>query len=264
MRHRLRREAQDGRMDVDAVRDQLGRRARGGERRADHARLAVMQAAHGVEKMREVRRAPLQRRDRLGVVGRGVADGERDRAPEVLDQAAHSFDLRRDRDDPSHPRRVREQRADFVDVGPADRRRVLRAGAFAVDVRPFEMDGADLRPLGLTLGRTRAIDCDGRLQVAARGGERRRRERRRPVPRVEAEDAFVRALVGIHEIGAVAAVHVQVDESRHDDSRDALRLRRGTAPLARPPATPSRIVTSTSGSIAPSRNARPWSLTIGS
>src|SRR4051812_47886007 len=46
--------------------------------------------------------------------------------------------------------------------------------------------------------------------------------------RVETENALVRALVGIHEIGAGAAVDVQVDESRCDDPLDALCLGRRT------------------------------------
>ena len=99
-----------------------------------------------------------------------------------------------------------------------------RAGAVEADVRPLEMDRADLRRArALPVARDRA---DGRAQVLARARQRRRRQHRRAVARVELRhrrDGLVRA---VHEVGAGAAVHVHVDEAGQDHAGDRLGVRR--------------------------------------
>ena len=206
-------------MNVDAVRDQLRRRV-GDERRAGDARLAVVHPGHRIEQMREVPRAPLQRRRGLGIVGRRVADREEHAVAEVLDQCACAVELRCHRHHPVHPRCEREQRRQLVDVGGTDRRRILCTGAAPIDERPFEMNTDDLGA-GAPL---RTGDRLHRLlNVGHRSRERRRAKRGRPVFRMEAKNSRVRLLARVHEVGPVAAVHVNVDEAGRDEATRALR-----------------------------------------
>ena len=87
----------------------------------------------------------VQRGDAIGVIGGGVADREEDAVAEVLDERARAFDLRRHRHHPPQVRPLGQQRRELVNVRGTDRRDVLRTGARDADVRPLEMDAADLR-----------------------------------------------------------------------------------------------------------------------
>jgi hypothetical protein len=100
---------------------------------------------------------------------------------------------------------------------------VLRSRPIGIDERPFEMNRHDLRAVGRGCARDR---LDRVLQIAARGRERRRRERGRSVARVKGEDARRRLVVRVHEIGAVAPVHVDVDEAGRQQTLHALRVGR--------------------------------------
>ena len=124
----------------------------------------------------------------------------------------------RDGDDPAQPRGLRDQRRHFVDVRRPNRGAVLRASALAIDVRPFEMNADDLRAVG-PIRRDAGDRLDRGVQIAARCRERRRRERGRSARRVKGEDALRGFVVRVHEVGAVAAVHVHVDEPGHEDAR---------------------------------------------
>src|SRR5437764_815856 len=130
-------------MDMDAVGDDLRRGRRRNKRGADDARLTMMHPGHRVEEVREVARAPFQRRNGVAVIRRSVADREDDTVSKVLDERADAFDLRRDGDDPAQMRRFVEQRADFLDVSGTNGLDALRAGALGADVWPLEVNGAD-------------------------------------------------------------------------------------------------------------------------
>src|SRR5438552_14090702 len=107
----------------------------------------MMHPRHGVEQVREMRRAPFQRGDGVAVIGSGVPDREDDLLAEMFDQSADAFDLGRDGDDESQMWRFVDERADLLDVGRTDRFDALRAGSFGADVWAFQMDRADLRRL---------------------------------------------------------------------------------------------------------------------
>ena len=128
MRHRQRGNPQDGRMDVDAVGDQLRGRTDGRQRRPDRARLAMIQPGHGVEEMREMRRSPRERGNTVGVIGGGVSDGKENAIAEMLDERTDAVDLRRDRHNPAQLRCLGQQCGKLVDVGGTDRRDILRSG----------------------------------------------------------------------------------------------------------------------------------------
>ncbi len=83
------------------------------------------------------------------------------------------------------------------------------------------MDAADLGGAFRAEARDARHCGDGVADRIAGARERRRRHGRRAVARMERRDASRRFLRGIHEIGAVAAVHVHVDEAGDDDTGDA-------------------------------------------
>src|ERR1051326_1297459 len=90
------------------------------------------------------------------------------------------------------------------------------------------MDADDLRASLVRRSRDRT---GGVLQIGDGAGKRRGHHRRRAVARVEREDACIRALVGVHEVGAVAAVNVDVDEPGNDERRGTLGVARNLARL---------------------------------
>ena len=180
---------------------------------------------------------------------------------------ARAFELRRDGDDPPQPRRLAISAAtSWMSAGRIDARSCAPA-LLDVDVRALR---------------------DGRRRSPRRrGGRRRRRRSSRPracrslrdaesvvaasavVPcdAWKREDARGGVLVRVHEVRAVAAVHVHVDEARDEDA-----ARRAPRPRARASLCATSTITCSSSSvtqdvvaqIAPSTKARPWSDALSS
>ncbi len=111
-----------------------------------------------------------------------------------------------------------------MDVRGPDGVAVLRARPLGVEERSLEVDADDLRA-----GRPFAGDAgdglDGILQIAARCGERRGRQRGGAVQSVETEDARGGVFVRVHEVGAVTAMDVEIDESGNENPVDVFRAR---------------------------------------
>ena len=131
----------------------------------------MMHAGHGVEEMREVRRAPFERRDRLGMRRRRMADGEEHAVAEVADQLLRVLQLGSQRDDPARVGRQRDQRRELVQVGRADGGAVLRARRADVDVGPLEVDAADLGAPCVEGGAAAALSSRQTCQDLDRGME---------------------------------------------------------------------------------------------
>src|SRR5439155_7682817 len=63
-------------------------------------------------------------------------------------------------------------------------------------------------------GRRGAGDrCDRTMQIGTRSRERSRRQRGRPMAGMKGRDSAHRLIAAVHEVGAVAAVDVQIDEA---------------------------------------------------
>ena len=231
-RHRCGGHPEDGRVDVDAVRDQLRSGVRRYQRGPRRARLAMVHAGHGIEQVREMRCSPFQRHAGLGVIRRGVADGKQHAVAKVLDQPARPLQLRREGDDPAQVRRLVEQRVDLVDVGRADGGDILRAGPLDVDVRPLKVNAAHLRRAVRAAPGNAGDGGHGVANGLARAGERGGGHGRGAMLHVERRHACRRLVRGVHEIRAVPAVHVHVDESGHDDAAHVDDLAGGRNPLA--------------------------------
>ncbi len=190
------------------------------ERRADEARVGVMQRRHRVEQVRETACAVLERGDRVVVGRERVAElhahAARGHLADDLDVAR---DFRRERDDAD--RRDRQVLEHLVEHGRHGRVG-LRAELAGVDVRPFEMHAEHAGTARRAGPRGGAEIRDDFHQFVARRGHRRREQARRAELRMRADDRFDR-VAAFHHVGAAAAMHVQVDEAGQDVRRVVLR-----------------------------------------
>lgn len=128
------------------VADELDRHGVLRERRADQPRLAVVQLAHGVEQVRDVRRAGFDAEPRLGCRCVGVADGNGHPAlAHRRDERQRAIELGRHRHQSNAVAGKRLQRIELVDRGSAHPLRGLCAGAFRVQVWTFKVNACDAR-----------------------------------------------------------------------------------------------------------------------
>ena len=111
-----------------------------------------------------------------------------------------------------------------VEVG-CDGERRLGAERLRADERPFEMRAEHSGLARPALGHRRADAGKCRKQLRSRRGDRGREQRRGAMARMEPCHA-VHGIGARHAIGAVAAVHVQVDEARQHEPV-LRRVRRG-------------------------------------
>ncbi|MNL34289.1 hypothetical protein D3C87_1562530 [compost metagenome] len=182
-----------------------------GQRRADDARLAVMQRAHGVIEMRETGRAGFQRGDAFLVAAECVADlHAHASAAEGANQGIVTGDFRGDGDDAN-----RRQRQVLFDFGHQRGVGEIRLGTeFAgVDVRAFEVHAEDS---GAALGALLTELADGSEHAGdflARRGHGGGQQRCGAEAHVGFGDGFERGCA-FHDVFAATAVNVQVDETR--------------------------------------------------
>jgi hypothetical protein len=209
-------------VDVHQIENELGPLAMG-ERGADRSRTAMMQAAHRIEQMGEARCAGGERCARFGIAADGMAD-LRPHAGclEVPQQGAVRVDLGRHGRDPD--RRERGELVDQREIGDNSERR-LGTERLRADERAFEM-----RPEHPGHGWVGDRDCradaaERGQQIITRRGDRGREQRRGAMHGVEAGHLSDR-IGARHDIGAGAAVDVQVDEARqHEPVRGRVRRR---------------------------------------
>ena len=199
-------------MHVQQVRNDFGEFGMR-ERRADKARIAVMQRRHRVEQVRETARAVLQRGDGVVVRAERMAELHTHAARRHLADDVHvAGNFRRQRDDPD--RRDRQILQHFVEHG-GDRRVRLRAKLAGVDVRAFQMHAEHACAARRAHAHHVAEIRDDVHQLGARRGHRGGEQARRAEACVRAGDRLDR-VAGLHHVGAAATMHVQVDEARQD------------------------------------------------
>ena len=237
---------------MDAVEDDRDDDVVARERRADDARVAVQERAHRVEEMRDAARAAVERRVRLRGGRVGVAERDGDAALE------QPVDQRRPRPASSGASVISRtgpassRRSSSAEVGVAPRRGLVRARAGSA--RGTAPRGARRGCAGASRRRPAP-----RASAASSCSSGRRDQRRqvRGDARLEQRlaGAPVAVRVGVEEVDAAEAVHLQVDEAGHGDARGRRRLRarqRDDAAVARPRRRPGRARPSTSAASTPS------------
>ena len=196
-------------VDVHEVGDELGVLGVG-EGRGGGAGVPVIHAAHGVEQVREAAGAGVERGQGLVVGGERVAELHGD--PEAGEDA-HQLQVAGKLGGERH----HLHRGEGVEGlhllqrswphGPG-----LGAELAWIDVRPLEVDAEHAGGAGGSQPQPGADPGERLLQRGAGGGDRGGEEGGGAVPRVEPGE-HVHRLAAVHQVGATAAVHVQVDEA---------------------------------------------------
>ena len=223
----------DGRVQVEAVDDDLDGHAVVGEGDRGEGGRPVVEGWHGVEDVGAAVRARLDRLERLGF-GREAVPHGRDHAvfEHELDQLHGVRHFRRERHDLDAAAARLEQLPGESEVDGRDVRRDLVAAFLGVDERPFEVERLRLGVLVAALDRT-AHGIDLFNHGIARERDDRGEERGDSVPGEDPAHLVERVLpveVGYHV--RAEAVDMRVDESGQavgvfelDDLKSRLVLR---------------------------------------
>ena len=202
------------RIDVDIVSDEFAVDL-GIERRADDAWMTLVQSAHGVEAVRDVRDAVLLYDfERRLVVGARMADRNEDaRIAAAIDERILAVQLL--------GRQGHDAHDIFKGFNPAvvsahDSLLRLRSLVRLADERAFHVHAEDARALGRHAhGAARALE-GGVHRVLARR-HRRREPRDDARAREVASDGGESLFRRVHHVPAARAVHMHVDEARRDE-----------------------------------------------
>ena len=163
------RDADDLGMQVHAVGDHLERHARVGCRRGDRTRVAVVQAGHRVERVREDRGAGVERGFGLGEVRAGVPDGRggagRDDEPDRVERTGQ---LGRQRHLADGAAPGVEQALDRGRLRRAQQRLVVRALVVRVEERSLEVRAEDVGVGRDEVGDHRRAPLEGRRAARSR------------------------------------------------------------------------------------------------
>ena len=206
-------EADDVRVEMDAVDDRLDNDVPLDERRADHARVPVGERAHRVEDVSDGAHAAVECRVRLARGRVGVPERDRDAARvEQVDQLECAGELGGERHEPH--RACREQALEERDIGIPPRGEAVRAEAGGGEEGAFEVGAED--PRAMIPVRDRAQRADHVL-LGRRDECRQIRGDAGLEERLSGGGEAVR--VGAEEVDAREPVHLEVDEAREPRSR---------------------------------------------
>ena len=196
------------------------------QHRADDAGLAVRERTHGVEDVRGVACAALDRRHRLRVSGVGVA--ERNDQPAVRgrgDQIERARKLRREREDArgAAARRRRNlanrstEGGTIHSGGCTPRRAGLMNGPSKCIAQNFRLRrAAGTAAFPCSRAHPCGDACDGLAGAIFAGGDRRGDKRRGAAARDGLRDGGERLWRAFHYVVAAGAVDVHVDESGNE------------------------------------------------
>ena len=197
-------------MHVEQIRNQFGEFGVG-QCRANDARLAVMQRAHGVVEVSETGRASLHCSNAFLVTAEGVADlHAHATAAQFTNQTVVTGDFRGDGDHAN-----RRQCQIFFDFGHQRGVGEVRlCTEFAgVDVRAFEVNTEDARGTFRTLFAELSYFLQHAGDLSTRRSHGGSQQRSGAEPHVSFGDGFESA-GAFHDVFAATAMHVQVDETR--------------------------------------------------
>ncbi|MND71582.1 hypothetical protein D3C80_631100 [compost metagenome] len=181
-----------------------------GQGRADDARLAVMQRAHGVVEVSETGGAGLKCRHAFFIAAQGVADLQAHAAlTQGTDQRQVASDFRGDSDHLDW--RQGQVGLDFLKQPQVGEVR-LRAELARVDVRSFEVHTQHPRAVAARLAGVGAEFAEHLGQFFLRRGHGGGQQRSGAKPGMRTGDGG-EGSGALHHIAAAAAVNVQVDET---------------------------------------------------
>ena len=199
-------------MDMDAIGDDAGVETACVDRRAGQPRLAIADLAHGVEEVRDDRRAGLGEGRRSGIAGVGMAEADDGAGLGQRHDAARLDGFGRDRGEQDRQIPARRDQRRLVGVGHRPNEdRIMGTLARDGKMRPFEMQAektGHFFPGGPGAG------GDGHGGDRRRVGDQRRQQRRGAERRMCPADGFDRGDVGmVVEHDAAAAIDLDVDEA---------------------------------------------------